>query len=1007
MADPHTYPSSQMASMPPDFETQFTTECSLDETHSDVDIPDAHETNASPFSQPAPFTLGQGWDFSDVAETVEGSADEEQSQIDIFQGISLFGDGGEMEEGVPETPPFSTENGTHPSTTSPALGEAGHVSHVYDLPPSPFELDPMLDPRLGTQIPSSLSPYEYYGSAEDNEEWVGGEVDRDGSVQSGSETPEDFPRGHAKYELRDRDKAVVTTHLDWDKSGNYNPEEEGRRPKKPNGVERNGSRKRRSGPHEGNQLDENRQPRQKKAKVYSLAYARLIGASFILTVNMKSEAGKQLAAKYQGDDNWPDESYNFVSDEYLAQNLVESDNEDGEGGDEPGSLGRRRKLLRPRKRHVRYRSPCFDDELLPPIADPLGIHDDLRNHPAARGCIECRLDGKSCSLRKSDATWPCLECQEKHAGEDFVQCELVVPPTKKTACEACVEADKECSYDDPDANCGVACRQCAEAHLTCMAGPDLDSLPRRTTYTPPPGVTYTLYRPFVACTACRQVKRSCSLKSKQDNPPCRACEKAGIPCTFEKLIPTNAGKQKASPKATVPEDSPVRPLKASVGGISAPAPSTFRLPLRTASKTSTGSQTHIYSSSAAHRAATHSAKTPGSRPGGLTTITPPSKLRQLPLTSSSTMSTISNPRHTTGSSTGITSFRSGARTATDVAFTRHLQQQKLAQSGNLRQRQRQRQQQQQQKQQQNRNPDRVTHINPSSTLHHGPSATQDYQPPADAPDIPAAYHILPPPGVHASDTMTDAAGRVGYYREIVTALAHPVVFDLSPHNNNRNEQDNLSSTCCRFCLHPAFAIHGLSWKKAAVMAWRDGRGFTEIAGGHASSMPGGVGSVEPARMCRACVLRRVDVLSCAGGHADMECVVDAVGMGVVERNEWVAAMVQRLEERRRGDMWCVVCPSPAVWRCCSAQEEDDDEDEDELGLVRAPPGEGEGGCGLFLCDDCKGEWEVCGRDLQALLEQKLSTERGVMNCRADAGFLLDQGLLMKTVEAELMAPAGL
>ncbi|KKY19159.1 putative c6 zinc finger domain protein [Diplodia seriata] len=870
MPDPHTYPSSQMASMPPDFETQFTTECNLDETHSDVDIPDAHETNASPFSLPAPFTLGQGWDFSDVAETVEGSADGEQSQIDIFQGISLFGDGGEMEERVPETPPFSTENGTHPSTTSPALGEAGPVSHVYDLPPSPFELDPMLDPRLGTQIPSSLSPYEYYGSAEDNEEWVGGEVDRDGSVQSGSETPEDFPRGHAKYELRDRDKAVVTTHLDWDKSGNYNPEEEGRRPKKPNGVERNGSRKRRSGPHEDNQLDENRQPRQKKAKVYSLAYARLIGASFILTVNMKSEAGKQLAAKYQGDDNWPDESYNFVSDEYLAQNLVESDNEDGEGGDELGSSGRRRKLLRPRKRHVRYRSPCFDDELLPPIADPLGIHDDLRNHPAARGCIECRLDGKSCSLRKSDATWPCLECQEKHAGEDFVQCELVVPPTKKTACEACVEADKECSYDDPDANCGVACRQCAEAHLTCMAGPDLDSLPRRTTYTPPPGVTYTPYRPFVACTACRQVKRSCSLKSKQDNPPCRACEKAGIPCTFEKLIPTNAGKQKASPKATVPEDSPVRPPKASVGGISAPAPSTFRLPLRTASKTSTGSQTHIYSSSAAHRAATHSAKTPGSRPGGLTTITPPSKLRQLPLTSLSTMSTVSNPRHTTGSSTGITSFRSGARTATDVAFTRHLQQQKLAQSGNtLRQRQRQRQQQQQQ-QQQNRNPDRVTHINPSSTLHHGPSATQDYQPPEDAPDIPAAYHVLPPPGVHARDTMTDAAGRVGYYREIVTALAHPVVFDLSPHNNNRNEQGDLSSTSCRFCLHPAFAIHGLSWKKAAVMAWRDGRGFTEIAGGHASSMPGGVGSVEPARMCRACVLRRVDVLSCAAAHADME-----------------------------------------------------------------------------------------------------------------------------------------
>ncbi|OJD33299.1 c6 finger domain protein [Diplodia corticola] len=1036
-----------MASMPREFETQLTTECNLNETGSDMT--DSPETPA--FSDHIPFTFGQSRGTSDVEDTTEGSADDEEAEIDIFKGNSLFG-GGETEEKLPDPAPFGAAD------ASPTLA-----------------YDPVLDPRLGTQIPSSPSPYDYYGSAEDNEKDEG-----HGGAHSRSETPEDFGRGYAKYEFRDRDRAVTTTHLDWDNSGNYDPADEGRRTKRVEGAEGlSGNRKRRSGgqagPQDEHQLDEVGEPRQKKQKAYSSAYARFIGASYVFTVSLKSEAGRALAAKYQGEDNWPEDEYNFVSDEYIAQNLVASDGEDGGEGDG------RRKLLRPRKRHVRYHSPGSDHDLLPPIADPLGIEDDLRYHPAARGCAECRIDGKLCSLRRSDATWPCLACQEKHTGEDVVPCELIILPTKKTACEACHEADKYCSYNDASADVGIACRQCEEQNLLCIAGPDLESLPKRATYTPPPGLAYTPYRPFVACTACRQVKRSCSLKSKQDTPPCRACEKAGIPCTFEKLVATNAGKQKAAPNTAAAvarleendrpaaSDGPVRTPGGSVvsPGIPAPASNSFGLPLRTTSTGgSIGSLTQIFSSSSSRRSVTHPAR---SNPvAGLTTIVPPSKMRHY-----TTTTTPLSRRHTT--STGITTFRSGSRTLTDAGSARHRapQQQQQQQTtpgsiardiGYVQHRQ---------KNHIHRKTDTLTHLNPTPTPHHhharnsnssASTTTTDsapYHPPAAA-DIPASYHLLPPPGCHpTADLMLDAHGRKGWYREMVTALAHPMAFETDDDNTNANTTTNKnrgtaparrSAAHCPFCATPWLGIAGLAWKKAAVLAWRDGRGFTEIAGGHASSASlaasaaittttttyreygrysgggGGRGEVGAEadvdamrRMCRACVAERLDVLGCAGHEmeslvaADLGSGAGGFGGGGVARDAWVAEMVQRLDERRveEGDRWCAVCRNPAVWRCCSLQEEDEDEDEedeDEFGLVTvtaAAAGGGTGsrgkeGCGLLLCDDCKELWEMRGRDLQLMLEEKLSTERGVMKCRADAGFLLEEGLLMKNVEAQLL-----
>ncbi|KAF4535804.1 C6 zinc finger domain containing protein [Lasiodiplodia theobromae] len=1032
MADcPSSSSSSQMQSMPPDFETQFTAECNINETQSDIDMTDTREAEMPlPSFQPQ-FTFDSSWKSDDDEDKndVQGSTEGDQSQINIFQDNSLFGDGGmqssnpKTPESIPETPPFSQAGVMNPPATSPALGESSQrspsssqhssdgVDHGagsdYDFPPYPYG-NPVLDPRLGTQVPGSQSPHDYYGSVEDNEESVSSVHEQRGRgheflSESRSVTPEAHGSGYDKYEFRERDRAVATTHLDWDKSGDYDPSaKEGRRPKKADGAESSSSRKRRSGQalqEQDNKPGENGQRRQKKPKTYSLAYARFIGASCMLTVSLNSDAGKEVASRLGGEDNWPFEPYNYVSDEYIAQNWVGAENGDDEGTDGPS------RQLRPRKRYVHYGSSCSDEDLLPPIPDPAGIEDDLRNHPAARGCVECRREGKKCSLRESGGSWPCQNCLENHSGEEFIACEFIVPPTKKMPCEECAEGDKECSYNDPDSDHAAACQQCQEGDLTCVASPDIDCLPKRVTYTPPPGETYTPYRPFVACTACRQVKKSCSLKSKQDQPPCRACEKAGIECTFEKLIPTNAGKQKAASKTAGREDAPassnsaeggpVRPPGGSVGGMAARTPDSFSLPIRTSSTSSIGGLTRISSSSAARGAAAlppSKKKNPrDSGVAGLAKSATPSSHRAAHTSSSSSSTLPRSRRGVTMSGDGITSFRSGARTVSDAA--RRIQQEKERERLQARQ---------------NRKKDRFTHMNPSSTLKYNPDNAKDYTPPADR-DIPASYHVLPPPGPDRPQVMKDADGHTGYVREIVTALPHPVVFDI-----NSSSSPGGDAGGCRFCQQPpSFALLGFSWKKPAVIHWNDGRGYTEIMDGHATF------GAAPARMCRACVMARVDVLSCE--EHEMESLLPA-HWGPVERDERAAAMMQRLMENgisgggggnhhhhggggEMMDRWCAVCPGAAVWRCCRAQgrDEDEDDEEDELGLIAAAGADqGQEGCGLFLCDDCKVEWEDCDRDLQELLERKLSTEKGVMECRADAGFLLQEGLLMKNVEAELM-----
>lgn len=916
-------PSSQMDPIPPDLESQFQTDCNIAESQPDTVMADASTPAPSPFTLDADHQMDDNGDGAE--ENANGSEGNPPTQIDIFQGIpSLFG-GNDENESIPQTPPFSQLNGAGAgaeikelpscSSSSPSPQPTAEVHDFPVLPtsqhnqdllsPYPF-IDPVLDPRLGTQMPDSgaSSPKEYYGSVEDNESSPSPEPlppGRKHRYRFRSETP-DSESERREYEFRDRDRGVITTHLDWDESGNYDPAEEGKKIRRAVDADKgDNSKKRRSG-QAG--VDENGDPRPKRPKAFSLSRARLIGASCVYTISLTSKAGRELLEKYQGQDNWPEDEWNILSDKHVAETL--RNEEEVDDGDEPG----RRKMLRPRRRLVRYNSSSSTEDL-PPIPDPLGVESDLRHHPAARGCVKCRQEGKKCSLRDTGSTWPCVDCLQAHGDDDVVQCQLIQPPAKKTTCENCEEGGKDCSYDDPDTDHALACQQCQKVELCCVAAPDMDSLPHRITYTPPPGVKYTPYRPFVTCTACRQAKKPCSLKSKADDPPCRSCAKAAIPCTFEKLVPTNAGKQKATEQT--------EPVVEAVEGTEQ---------VETLNLADTRRDSGIATTTLAERP----------RPNGV--------IRN---------STTTRPT----TAEGIRSFTSGVPNASaSLAATKAKQQTTLRPWLNT------------------RPANRIRHINPTSLAPATPSTTS-YIPPD--PKTPASYHLLPPAGPDRAP-MTDSHNNAGFFREIVTAFPHPITFQTKPPPPPSGAGGG-STAGCSFCADPSFGLLGMSWKKPAVVQWRDRRGFTEIMDGHREASS----SVRGAAMCHACVSARVDVLACEG-H-ELESAVPPGGTGREELDKRAADMWVRLGDKRsaEGDFWCSVCPNAAVWRCVAVQE-----------------GGGREGCGLGFCQECRGGWEKRGGDLQGLLEGRLATEGGVVECRADAAFLLEEGLLMRNVWSECM-----
>lgn len=172
-------------------------------------------------------------------------------------------------------------------------------------------------------------------------------------------------------------------------------------------------------------------------------------------------------------------------------------------------------------------------ELQVALEDPANEVDDLTGHPAARGCKQCRKLKQQCSMIKT-AQYPCDECVE-----DDGECQPIQAPRVKERCKQCNLADEEaCSFEhDPTQR---ICDRCAENNHDCEA-------------LPPPGYTapriiiddiiWGPNRPHVTCTACRTLKKRCSLKSKLEHPPCKYCRKQNIGCLFDDVLKTNSVEQ--------------------------------------------------------------------------------------------------------------------------------------------------------------------------------------------------------------------------------------------------------------------------------------------------------------------------------------------------------------------------------------------------------------------------------------------------------------------------------
>lgn len=91
--------------------------------------------------------------------------------------------------------------------------------------------------------------------------------------------------------------------------------------------------------------------------------------------------------------------------------------------------------------------------------------------------------------------------------------------------------------------------------------------------------------------------------------------------------------------------------------------------------------------------------------------------------------------------------------------------------------------------------------------------------------------------------------------------------------------------------------------------------------------------------------------------------------------------------------WCVLCPSPALYECCTAQ------DMDMWGKLVDPYSKQAEGCGLILCDDCAlclGELGDLEHVIDAIQGDE-AREICFLGARADMEFLKRNSLLERNV----------
>ena len=355
------------------------------------------------------------------------------------------------------------------------------------------------------------------------------------ATQWGSE--DDFYAGlttlypEPKYQLRAgprQPEKLITTWLDEDKSGDYDPEKEGQPL-----IKLNVPKRRLEGASSGTFSDASRI---KRPKVVSHQYGRLLGRSHPITFRLESTKGKELQQNLgTTGDNWPLVDGQLPYKNVIIKELTPEPFDNNDYAD--------RYRLRQRAEDLN----CNDD-----ISDGKDVVSELHlGHPAARGCKNCISLALECPLLNDNNMYPCLHCLE-----DGIDCELVMPPLKKRACERCRKVRRPCSYYLNDQDHDKPCTACSASGVhPCVAGPKSGKVRTGPSYNVaqinPVATQVADNRKTVSCTPCRRDKKRCTLRSKEDFGPCKYCKQNDSSCTFEDLPRKNPSKKDKSSNKVV------------------------------------------------------------------------------------------------------------------------------------------------------------------------------------------------------------------------------------------------------------------------------------------------------------------------------------------------------------------------------------------------------------------------------------------------------------------------
>lgn len=262
----------------------------------------------------------------------------------------------------------------------------------------------------------------------------------------------------------------------------------------------------------------------------------------------KAKKGKREARKKKNRDNWPKDYVMKCIAKLRFENFVTvrniTDDESSWPDDWSEIDSEQERELEEYRAAFRTNTPDRDPQLQ--LEDPAHEVDDLTGYPAARGCKQCRKLQQPCSMIK-DSSYPCGECVEEGN-----ECQPIQEPAVKDRCKQCDQTNEEqCSFENGPAQ--QICDHCANKNYTCEA-----QLPNgyKASRINIDEIIWGPNRPYVACTACRKDKKLCSLKKKDDKPPCKYCAKNNLGCTFSHLPKLDTEKQPAKKKAPVKTTAP-------------------------------------------------------------------------------------------------------------------------------------------------------------------------------------------------------------------------------------------------------------------------------------------------------------------------------------------------------------------------------------------------------------------------------------------------------------------